>query len=257
MNLKKFLFSVLLIFSFNSYIFAQKADTTSTTVNFFGALSVTNNGISLLPSFSLGKPALMLEMSMGNRLTFDPQFRVSLEGQPWAFIFWWRYKLIKDEKFTLNVGAHPAVTFRTETPIVNGIMQEYLVPKRYLAAEIAPNYQIHKNISVGLYYLTSHGFDINSTKNVHFITINSNISNLNLGRDFVFGLRPQFYYLKMDQNDGIYLTSTFTLKHLNFPLSLESVINNPFRTDIVGSDKFQWNISLIYSFKNSYVKSYK
>ena len=51
--------------------------------HFNGAVSATNNGISLIPTFSLGKPATIIELNAGGEhLTFEPQFRISLEGQP-------------------------------------------------------------------------------------------------------------------------------------------------------------------------------
>jgi len=38
--------------------------------------------------FTLGKPAAIFDLSVGNeRLAFEPQFRFSLEGKPWSFIF--------------------------------------------------------------------------------------------------------------------------------------------------------------------------
>jgi len=53
---------------------AQEGDSTKTINHFGGAVTVTNNGISLLPTFSLGKPAVMFDMSAGNRkLSFEPQ----------------------------------------------------------------------------------------------------------------------------------------------------------------------------------------
>jgi hypothetical protein len=56
--------------------------------HFNGSASITNNGISVIPTFSLGKPASIIELNAGgDRLTFEPQFRVSLEGQPWSLGF--------------------------------------------------------------------------------------------------------------------------------------------------------------------------
>jgi hypothetical protein len=78
---------VLLLF--NHLAFSQEADSTKAVYHFGGAVTVTNNGISLLPTFSLDKPAVMFDMSVGGKkLSFEPQFRFSLEGKPWAFIFW-------------------------------------------------------------------------------------------------------------------------------------------------------------------------
>lgn len=90
-------------------------------------------------------------MSMGRRLSFEPQFRFSFEGEPWTFLFWWRYKLLKTEKFRINVGAHPALLFSPATDSVNGVSEEVLVSNRALAGELSPNYLLTKNISVGVY----------------------------------------------------------------------------------------------------------
>jgi hypothetical protein len=48
-----------------------------------GALTVTNNGISLLPTFSLGKPAAIFDLTVGGeKLSFDPQFRFAWMASP-------------------------------------------------------------------------------------------------------------------------------------------------------------------------------
>ena len=82
-------------------VFAQPQEKKESKLNYTTIVSVTNNGISFIPTFSLGKPAGILEMSIGNRLTFDPQFKFSLKGQPWAVVLWWRYKLVNSGKFRL------------------------------------------------------------------------------------------------------------------------------------------------------------
>src|SRR6478736_3950011 len=105
--------------------FSQQADSTKPVFHFGGAALVTNNGISLIPTFSLGKPAVIFDIYMAKRkLSFEPEFRFSLEGKPWAFLFWWRYKLVEGEKFKFNIGAHPAMNFRIVTAEVNGESKE-------------------------------------------------------------------------------------------------------------------------------------
>ena len=251
--IKKALFFSALI-DLTHLSFSQNSDSTKFVSHFSGAVSVTNNGISLLPNFSLDKPAVIFDMSMGRRLSFEPQFRFSFEGKPWTFLFWWRYKLLKTERFRINVGAHPAIIFRPATSFINGISEEVLVSKRYLAGEISPNYLLTKNISVGMYYLYSHGFDAGTTKNVHFLTINSKLSNIKLFDQFYVNFHPQIYYLRMDEDDGYYVTSTLILFRKNFPVSISSIMNKIIQTDIPASKDFVWNVSLIYSFNNEYVK---
>lgn len=236
-------------------VFSQDADSSKPVYHFGGGITATNNGVSLLPTFSLGKPAALFDMSVGGKkLSFDPQFRFAMEGKPWSFIFWWRYKFLDNEKFRVNVGAHPAFLFKTVPVTTNGVTNETLQAQRYVATEFSPNYFLKKNISVGFYYLYSHGFDPGAIGNTHFVTINSNFTNIKLSEQFFMKLYPQVYYLRMDHNDGFFVTATLTLAKRDFPLSLQSIVNQPIESNIPGGDKFVWNISLIYSFYKEYTK---
>ena len=113
---------------------AQEPDTLRVPVRFAGAVTVTNKGISTVPNLTLGKPAAIFDLSVGKgKLSFDPQLRFALEGKPWSFLFWWRYKLVRTERFQLNLGAHPALSFRRIKIPVNGLEKEDMVVRRYLA----------------------------------------------------------------------------------------------------------------------------
>jgi len=233
-------------------VFSQKADSTKTPVHFSGAISVTNNGISLVPTFSLGKPAVLFNLSLGRgRLSFDPDMRFALEGKPWSFLFWWRYQLVKTKKFAMKLGAHPALNFKTQAVTINGVVQNQLIARRYLAGELTPNYMMSKNISIGMYYLYSRGFDQGSPKHTHFITLNSNFSNIKLPDHLYMRFTPQLYYLKQDKLDGYYCTAALSLAKQNFPLSISTIVNKTIRTDIA-SKNFVWNINLVYSFNKTY-----
>jgi hypothetical protein len=152
---------------------------------------------------------------------------------------------LKTEKFAITVGTHPALNFKTFTS-VDG--RETIVVRRFLAGELSPNYFFTKNISIGVYYVYAYGFDQGTPKNNHFVTLNSNFSNIKLPFNFLINVIPQFYYLKQDQRDGYYFTSEFHLAKKNFPLSLSSIINTPIESNIIGGQDFVWNIILIYSF---------
>ena len=78
--------------------------------DFRGSASITHNGISLVPSFSLAEPAAIFDLKMTKgKFSFEPEMRFALEGKPWSFLFWFRYKAIKKERFSLRIGAHPAM----------------------------------------------------------------------------------------------------------------------------------------------------
>lgn len=251
---KLLLFYLLAILS--QAALAQQKDSIKNIFHFKGAVTVTNKGISVVPTFTLGKPAVTFDLSMGKKkLFFEPQLRFALSGKPWSFLFWTRYKLIADKKFALTLGAHPALNFKTETFLVNGTNHEYIVTRRYLAGELTPNYSISKNISIGLYYLYGHGFDYGGPRNTHFLTFNTNFSYIRLGEKFFARFIPQIYYLNQDGYDGFYFTSTLTFARKNFPLSFQSMTNKIIQTNVPGSYDFLLNFSLIYSFGKNYVEN--
>lgn len=246
------LFVVFLLLA--HFTFSQNTDSTKVVSNFGGAVTVTNKGISTIPSLTLGKPAIIFDLLLGRRLSFEPQFRFSLEGKPWSFLFWWRYKLLRNDKFVMNIGAHPALSFKTVPISTNGVSTDVMVVKRYLAGELSPNYLLSKNISIGMYYLYSRGIEKDITRNTHYLTIRSNFSNIKLSDQFFIKFSPQVYYLKMDQKDGFYFNSTLTLAKRNFPLSISSLINKTIQTRIPVGENFIWNVSLIYAFNKKYAE---
>jgi len=237
------------------FSFSQGTDSTKELFHFGGAAMVTNNGISLIPTFSLGEPAAIFGVFMGKRrLSFEPEFRFSLEGKPWTFLFWWRYKLVEANKFKFNIGVHPALNFRTVTTEVNGETKETIVTRRYVAGELSPNYFVTKNISLGIYYLYSHGIDREAVRNTHFLTFNTNLSNIRLFDAVFLRITPQVYYLKQNNENGFYVTSTLALTKVRFPLSIATTMNKTIRTEIIASKDFVWNVTLIYSFNKFYAE---
>ncbi len=249
----KQLLVMIILTTTSLYGISQRNDSTKIIQHFSGAASVTNNGISLVPSFSLEKPAVMAIMSLGGeRFSFDPDIRFGLDGKPWTFLFWARYKLFTKGRFRINTGAHLGMNFRTTTLSMNGVPTENIVVRRYLAGELAPSYFVAKNISIGTYYLYSRGIDNGAVRNTHFITLNSNFSHLPITQNFYLRLNPQFFYLAQDGREGYYVTSLLALAKNNFPLSVSYLINKKLRSDIPGKD-FISSLSLIYSFSRNYI----
>lgn len=232
--------------------FSQQTDSTQKEFHFKGAITVTNKGISFVPTFTLGKPAAIFNLSMGKRKFFvEPELRFSLKGRPWSYLFWVRYRLKDSGKFQMNIGTHLGLNHRYDSLLSTSTTG--LVVRRYLAGELAPNYFISTNVSVGGYYMFSRGIDKGTITNTHFVTLNSNISNIKLGNQSYARISPALYYLALDARDGLFITSSFSLANKNFPVSFQSIINKSLDTDIEGSTKFLWNVSLIYSFNKTYV----
>jgi len=245
-------FLFFLIFSSLTALSQTKDSSFHMPLKLASSASITNNGISLIPTFTLGKPAAIINFTVGKKLTFEPEFRYALSGKPWSNIFWLRYKLISKQKFNIGIGAHPSIVFSSSKIDVNGVTKEQIKAQRFLAAEIAPNYIINKNLSLGLYYLTSFGASESNIKRVNFITVNTSISNLKLITDYYLRLNPQIYYLKMDSNDGYYYTASATISKSSLPFSIQGTLNNPIKSNIKGGQSFVWNMSLIYAFNKLY-----
>jgi hypothetical protein len=228
--------------------FSQKKDSLQSKRIVNGAITVTNNGISVIPTFILGKPAMIFDLAVRkNRFSFEPQFRFAIEDtKPWSFIFWLRYKLIQSKKFTMGAGVHPSTVFGNTSASVNGVIKELTTVRRFWAGELTPTYFVSKNINFGVYYLYSRGL-ADATKNTNFVALGGNFSNIKIASDFFVKLSPQIYYLRMDANKGYYITSALTLTKQKFPLAIQSIVNKKMQSTIPSKD-FVWNVSLIYSY---------
>ncbi|WP_461139231.1 hypothetical protein [Spirosoma pomorum] len=240
----------VLLFSLTPYlVFSQQTDSLLRQKGLTGAIAVTNNGVSLIPTFTLGKPAVFFDVAMRkNRLSFEPQLTFALkDAKPWYFIFWVRYKLLETKKFRLGTGLHPSVVFVNSPLLPTGTpATDNLTAVRYFAGELAPVYRITSKVSVGMYYLYSHGLS-GGSKNTHFVSLTGNgLTNPFFGSVYM-RVAPQLYLVTIDGRQGYYATATFTLTKPSFPIAFSSIINQKIQSDIP-SDDFVWNVSLAYSY---------
>lgn len=213
-----------------------------------GAIAVTNNGISLVPAFSLEKPAAVFDLYVKrNKFSFEPELAFGFkDAKPWYFVFWVRYKLIESSKFNLGVGFHPGFLFSTINLMENGINKEYFTTARFFVGAITPTYNLSKDISIGGYYQYSRGYNIDLRQS-QFIGANCNFSNVRFGNKFFMKASPQVYYLKNDNLDGFYANASITIAKRNFPFSTSTLLNTKLKSDIP-SKNFIWNVSFTYSY---------
>jgi hypothetical protein len=244
---KAFIISTLFCFSINSY--AQKNDSTNVKTEFSGTATITNNGVALIPAFSLGKPAMMFDfVARGKKLSFEPSMYFAVEGaKPWAFFFWVRYKLVNSTKFKFNIGVHPSFLFSNTVVINNGTTQDVLKTNRYWVGELSPNYLLSKNISLSVYYLYGKGATTDVSQNTQFLALNAVFSNIKLSNKFYMRLVPQVYYLNIDNIDGFYASSSLVLVKKNFPISISAMASKSIKINM-GGEGFVSNIGLSYSY---------
>lgn len=148
------LFIIFLVLIISSSVIAQENnDTENKTTNFSSVVTVQNKGISTIPNLTLGKPAVIFDMKLGRKLSFEPQFRFSLEdGKPWAMVLWWRYYGSVSERFKLTYHANYSLSFKTIALYnADGSDREVNRTNRYLTGAITPGYQLNKYIGLGAY----------------------------------------------------------------------------------------------------------
>jgi len=253
-TLKSVLLFVLILLN-GLHVFSQSDDKKKSPAIFGGTILVTNNGMSTIPNLSLGKPAIIFDLKISKgKLSFEPQFRFALEGKPWSFLFWWRYKLLESDKFKLITGVNPALSFKTITVSNEGISKNYMIVRRILTGELAPTYTVSKNISLGVYWMYSYGVEKESVRNNNFISLRSNFSNIKLSSQYQMRFAPQIYWLNLDEKDGFYVGSNLSLLKRDFPFSISSTMNKAIKTEIAQGRNFLWNIGIVYTFNGKYAK---
>jgi len=183
-------------------------------------MSLTNNGISFVPNFSLEQPAALLNLTLEKgRFSFEPEFTFSLEeGRAWYQVYWLRYKILNEGKLRLRAGGHLGLNF---AKILDASDNEVIKTERYLVAELAPSYEYSESSSVGLQYMIARGYDIVNEDIQHFLSLNAHFSNIKISKT-------------------------------NFPLSFSTVMNKTLSSDIAGKD-FLWNMTLTYNFRKGKV----
>lgn len=237
-------------------ISAQKNDSTITKINSFGGgVTLQTKGISTIPNLTLGKPAAVFDLKIGRKLTFEPQFRFSLEGKPWAMVFWWRYYASISNRFTLTFHTNHSLSFKSITSYTSsGTSQEIIRTTRYLVGAIAPNYQISKHIGIGMYLFYNHGLETYITRNTYLASFRPTFSNIPITKNIIARFAPEIYYLKMDDNGGVFFNSRFLISKNNFPLSISGLINKPLESNIPSDYDFLWNVGLTYTFSKKYME---
>lgn len=246
--LKLYFLLILLLFIKTSY-----AQQDSITTKFSGSIGITNNGFSIIPTFSLNRPATIMNFSWRrNRFSFNPDIRLVSDASKGGMIFWFRYQAIQEKKFGLRVSAHPAFTLVKRSIDDNGNAIEITEVLRFLAYEITPSYQISPNWNVSAVYLQGNALQKHGPQLTQVVFLNTSISNIKLGGDFRFQFIPSIYFLSTDGYIGKYFSSTGILSNKNVPFTVQSTINQTIESDIPNNKDFMWNVMLSYNFNKDF-----
>lgn len=250
--------TLISLISLSQTLSAQENNGTDAKINnFTSAVTIQSKGISTIPNLTLGKPAAVFDLKLGRKLAFEPQFRFSLNGKPWAMVFWWRYYGSVGDKFKVTLHTNYSLAYKSLTFYTSsGTPQEIIRTTRYLVGAVAPSYQVNKYLSVGIYLFYNRGLEKYITRNTCLTSFRPGISNIPLTKNIVARLTPEIYYLKMDANDGVFFTTRFLISKKNCPFSVSGLINKPLQTNIPSEYDFLWNVGLTYTFNKKYTEAH-
>ena len=248
-------YSVIILFLFlvTKSVIAQEIDSTHNISNFSGKVGITNNGFSIIPTFSLNSPAAIINFSWRkNRLSFEPDVRLVTDASKGGMLFWLRYQLVEKKKFNLRTGVHPAFSYVRREVAENGKSTEITEMLRFAAFEVVPNYQITSNWGIGAMFLHGSGLQTHGPQNTNVLFLNTSITNIKVGGDFRLQVLPTIFFLNVDSKTGSYFSGTVIISKNNLPFTLQSTINQTFRSNITGNKDFMWNVMLAYNFSKNF-----
>jgi hypothetical protein len=242
--------SLLMVATMVQGVRGQSPDSTSQIVSFSGSIGITNNGFSIIPTFSLNSPATIMNFSWRkNKFSFDPDFRLVPDASKGGLLFWFRYRLIEQKKFQLRIGIHPAFTLVKRQVVENGTSSEITEMLRFAAGELVSTYQIKPKWGVSAMFLHGSGLQLHGPQNTDVLFLSTNFSDIHLGKDIRFQFIPMIFFLRTDGFTGNYLSATGILSHKKSPFSIQSTLNQTITSNIPGNENFMWNVMFAYNFK--------
>ncbi|MFN4145210.1 MAG: hypothetical protein ACK4GN_05250 [Runella sp.] len=243
--------TLIVIFSVVSLCYAQNPDSTQNLTTFSGSVGITNNGFSIIPTFSLNSPATIINFYFQKkRFSFDPDIRLVPNASKGGLLFWFRYRLIMRKKFNLIVGTHPAFSMiRREATDSKGNTIQITETLRFIAFKVLPSYQISPHWNVSAMYLNGNALQKHGPQRTHVLFLNSAFTNLKIGGNYRFHFTPTVFFLKLDDTSGEYFTATASISNTQSPFSFHGTINQTLRSNIPDNQFFMWNVMLAYNFR--------
>lgn len=240
---------IFLLFLFcNGFVFAQKTDSLKKTepLQASANIQITNNGVSLFPNLMLGKPAAIINLTVGKKhIFFEPELRWRLNGEPWSYIFWLRYRPKRTEHFSWHVGGHPSYVVRPSQVTINGKTENRWISQRYLAAEFVPVWHQSPKFSLGLHLLASKGLDSYAIKKSTYVSIQPRFPNIGISKNYYLGFFPQVFHLTLDNKKGVYYSQMLSFNRKKLPVYVSSIFTYKIKSTIAG-DNVVWNVGLNY-----------
>ncbi len=251
LKINKSIFLIFFVFITAHSYAAQKADSTRTNKLQAGAtFTLNSNGISSVPAFSLGEPALMASVTIGKGwFSYDPTLAYGLSGHPWFIDNWLHVKLIGKPKFELRTGMN-----------ISSYCSKYVLPEeefyrieRYFAFELAATVRFARHMSLLAQYWNDRGQEDWSLKG-HFLSAVVEKTDMAIGKHVLCTAALQLFYIDYNgndgvnnNNDGLFVAPRIAFSVRNFPVSIFSQAVQAITSNIEPFPGFNINVGIGYT----------
>ena len=211
---------------------------TTSTAQTAGNVQLTNNGVSPVPIFALGKPAIMGSAIMRKgKFYFNPEFNLGIDAKPWTIFSRVGYYLLEKKKLTIGLAVNTNWFFQQNKPIIND--QEYQV-QQYYSFEFNGEYRPKANQRFIFAYWRSDKLSRAGVLFEDFVNIAYCFDNIKFGDKNIINTRPSFFYLE-DHGwvKGFFTAQTTTYQKENWKCNVFITTSWPV-TNMPGTG-FIWN----------------
>ena len=241
-NLRKN-FSLLFLFIFTATYSAEPGDSLKSKLKATAIFSLNSNGISSIPAFSLGKPAVMASVSIGkNRFSYDPTLAYGLDFKGWFIDSWLHYIFIDRPHFEFRPGFNFSTFFSDYKNQDETIHQA----QRYFTIEFTGIYKFSSNSSFTVGYWNDRGQD-KGTLLGHFFNLVGERSDIKLGKSVLLTVDLQIFYIDYEgDNDGLFLSPKVTASLRDKPFTIFFQPIQALESNISPFPGFRWNLGVAY-----------
>ncbi len=219
-------------------------------IDFSAVIQISSNGISTVPAFSLGKPAILGTLFLKkDRFTLNQQVALSIEGQPWYFESSLNYHLIDWPKFDFKPYALSGVSFNRSTVVINGHSENITEMQRYIFLNFPATYKLSDKLSLVGTTFHGYGFKDGAIEWATFLSLSAGIGELKLWDAMFLNLKPELLYINLDwATEGYFMTAWAGINHKKLPIQLSTQFIHYHKGNITPNPGLQWNVGLTFDF---------
>ncbi len=209
-----------------------------------GKILMGTSGFAPVPAFSFNKPLVMAFFTLTKkRFSYEPDFRVGLNGQPWMINNNIRFTAIKNENIIISGAINPSLFFQT---VPAGSGEDIIHAQRNLSFDISIVTRVSKLLVLTVLYLHNHACDPGALSGDYY-NISISTSPVSLSKKFLLHATQESFYFNFGELNGLFTSTSLRVAHHRLPLSVFFQGVLPLWANFSGNQA-KWNAGIMYSF---------